>query len=558
MSGLDLHNCVETYLASLSASPTSSPSYSPTSGDEPPTLPPSVEEIYHTASLPNDVTTMVELPSESKNPGEAANDANTGNELQSDFQDLTVVYGKPDLFCFVVLRMIREVNESIIFLHLILIVNDYVELGNFDMSITIYSTPRTNNRRHRILHDDDASFSQEHELAATKYFLQQVYQERFPDLNVNALQLRFTDAGETIFSQGVIRHSSFNGTVGFESTMPSKQDLESTTLDAFVGKTNKATFLKLFHSSFTEDDHTESSNKGRVDVATLYDVSVQKSLDTEDSSTDGVSDVAENASTMEKSHQTVQDSSTGAGNLILTVICVVVVVVILLLGSVYFRGRRAEQQKARSQLAYAKYDDEKGGAVEKFVHDEERRLQYDNTTMVCTSSGNKENDSEEESVQSSLSSNLPDEMQQSGFEQPYPLEISPSYLEEINNQSLREHSDLKLSQDEQDGNASTAWTFSAVGADVENRSEDDASIGYSVGGVSDIIRNMKDFEEMVVSTESPLEVHDEEKGRSNQVDSEDDQLSFLGSVNSTDFSRPQDRKQIDSFIKEILSRDDLD
>ncbi len=430
------------------------------------------------------------------------------------------------------------------------LVNGYVELGNFDMSITIYSTPRTNSRRHRILYD--VSFSQEHELAATKYFLQQVYQERFPDLNVNAIQLRFTDAGETIFSQGVIRHSSFNGTVGFESAIPSEQELESTTLDAFVGKTNKATFLELFHRYFAEDDHVESSSKGRVDAATLYDVSVQKSLDSEDSSIQGVTGVAENT------QQTVQDSSTGTGNLILTVICVVVVVVILLLGSVYFRDRRAEQQKARSHLAYAKYDNEKGSAEEKNVYDKERRLQYDNTTMVCTSSGNNENESEEDSIQSSLSSNLPDEMQQSGFEQPYPLEISASYLEEINNQRLREHSDLKLSQDEQDGNASTTWTFSAVGADVGNRSEDDISIGYSVGGVSDIIRNMKDFEEMKVSTESPLEVHDEEKGRSNQVDSQDDQLSFLGSVNSTDFSRPEARKQIDSFIREILSRDDLD
>ncbi len=114
LSGLDLHNCIETYLASLSASPTSSPSYSPTSGGEPPTLPPSVEEIYHTASLPNDVTTMVELPSESNNPDMITNDSNTDNVSQSDFvsttddantdQDSTIVYGKPEFFCFVVFR----------------------------------------------------------------------------------------------------------------------------------------------------------------------------------------------------------------------------------------------------------------------------------------------------------------------------------------------------------------------------------------------------------------------------------------------------------------------
>ena len=422
------------------------------------------------------------------------------------------------------------------------------------MSITIYSTPRTDSRRHRNLHDDhneEVSFTQEHELAATKYFLQQVYQEQFPDLKVNALQLRFIDGGETIFSQGVIRHSSFNGTVGFESAIPSEEELESATLDAFAGKTNKATFLELFHSSFAD-----GSNEGNVDVANLYDVSVQKSEEYEVESTQGVAGVVEDEFTMEKSQpqQTVQDNSTGNGSLILLVICVVVVAVVLLLGSVYFRGRRAEQQKARSHLTFAKYDNEKV-ADKKFDNDEEKRFHYDNTTLVCTSSGNKDNSNsnEEESIQSSLSSNLPDETEQPNFEQPYPLEISPSYLEEINNQSLREDSDLKLSQDEQDGNASTAWTFSAVGADVENRSHDGVSVGYSVGGVSDIIRNMTDFEEMVVSTKE----YDEEKGQSNQIDYEDDQLSFLGSVSSNDFN-PEDKRQIDSFIKEILSRDDLD
>ena len=422
------------------------------------------------------------------------------------------------------------------------------------MSITIYSTPRTDSRRHRNLHEDhneEVSFTQEHELAATKYFLQQVYQEQFPDLKVNALQLRFIDGGETIFSQGVIRHSSFNGTVGFESATPSEQELESETLNAFSGKTNKATFLELFHSSFAE-----GSSEGNVDVANLYDVSVHKSEENEVESTQGVAGVVEDEFTMEKSQpqQTVKDNSTGNGSLILLVICVVVVAVVLLLGSVYFRGIRAEQKKARSHLTFAKYDDEKV-ADKKFDNDEEKRFHYDNTTLVCTSSGNKDNSNsnEEESIQSSLSSNLPDETEQPNFEQPYPLEISPSYLEEINNQSLREDSDLKLSQDEQDGNASTTWTFSAVGADIENRSHDGVSVGYSVGGVSDIIRNMTDFEEMVVSTKE----YDEEKGQSNQIDYEDDQLSFLGSVSSNDFN-PEDKRQIDSFIKEILSRDDLD
>lgn len=427
------------------------------------------------------------------------------------------------------------------------------------MSITIYSTPRTDSRRHRNLHEDhneEVSFTQEHELAATKYFLQQVYQEQFPDLKVNALQLSFIDGGETIFSLGVIRHSSFNGTVGFESATPSEQELESATLDAFAGKTSKATFLELFHSSFAEGDQSEGSNEKNVDVSLLYDVSVQKSEEKEVESTQSVSDVVEDEYTVEESQpqQSVKGSSAGNGSLILLVICVVVVAVVLLLGSVYFRGRRAERQKARSHLTFAKYDDEK--VVEnKFDNDEEKRFQYDNTTLVCTSSGNKENSNsnEEESIQSSLSSNLPDETEQPNFEQPYPLEISPSYLEEINNQSLREDSELKLSQDEQDGNASTAWTFAAVGADIENRSHDGASVGYSVGGVSDIIRNMTDFEEMVVSTEA----YDEEKGRSNQIDYEDDQLSFLGSVSSNDFN-PEDKRQIDSFIKEILSRDDLD
>jgi hypothetical protein len=395
-----------------------------------------------------------------------------------------------------------------------------------------------------------------HELDATKLYLQQVYQERFPDLNVNALQLRFTDGGETVFSQGVIRHSKFNGTVGFESASPSEEELESATLDAFVGKSNKKAFLELFHSTFAEGDNVESSSKGRVNVANLYDVSVRKALENDDASTQGADDVTEDVPTMENSQQTAQDNSSGNSNLIVTVVCVVVVAVVLLLGSVYFRGRRLEQQKARSNLKYAKYVDE-NGAVEKLDNDEEKLFQYDmnDITMECTNSGDKENNSEEESIQSSLSSNLADEAEQSNLEQPYPLEISPSDLEEINNQSLRHHSGLVLSQDEQDGNASTTWTFTAVGADIDNCSQGGASIGYSVGGVSDIIRNMKDFEEMEESNEPSLGAYDEGKGRSKQeVECEDDQLSFLGSVNSN----PEDRRQIDSFIKEILSRDDLD
>lgn len=110
LSGLDLHNCIESYKSSISESPSSSPTLGAEPLTTPPTARPSMEEIYHTASLPNDVTTMVELPSDSNNPDATTNNVNTSNELQSDFVpiavdgntdiDPTIVYGKLPIFCF--------------------------------------------------------------------------------------------------------------------------------------------------------------------------------------------------------------------------------------------------------------------------------------------------------------------------------------------------------------------------------------------------------------------------------------------------------------------------
>lgn len=95
LTGLELHNCIELYLSSLSASPT----FSPTSVSEPPTPPPSVEEIYHTASLPIDVTTMVELPSDGSSPNETAADVSIADDGNTD-QDSAIVYGKAPVFVF--------------------------------------------------------------------------------------------------------------------------------------------------------------------------------------------------------------------------------------------------------------------------------------------------------------------------------------------------------------------------------------------------------------------------------------------------------------------------
>jgi hypothetical protein len=93
--GLELHNCVELYLSSLSASPTLLPTPSPTLVfvEEPQTPPPSEDELYHTAALPIDVTTMVELPSGSNIPDEATKEDDEKDQS-------TIVYGKlPELYC---------------------------------------------------------------------------------------------------------------------------------------------------------------------------------------------------------------------------------------------------------------------------------------------------------------------------------------------------------------------------------------------------------------------------------------------------------------------------
>ena len=144
----------------------------------------------------------------------------------------------------------------------------YVNIGNYDMTLTIYSIPHTDTRHHRKLRLDESTYlhandedefnnhtgyileridnddmnARQYELAATKQHLYNMYESTLVNQSASifdlvSLELLFEDKGSTALSQGMSRHSTFRGKVGFEyaegnaESVPSQQDLEKINLD---------------------------------------------------------------------------------------------------------------------------------------------------------------------------------------------------------------------------------------------------------------------------------------------------------------------------------------
>lgn len=135
-----------------------------------------------------------------------------------------------------------------------------IQLGYFDMSITIISETKKQLR----LHDTFASYRQggdltrQYEQVATTQHLHKVYTEHF--LNpLTGLNLTFIDVGETNVSATSTRSSIFYGSVEFERIDgypdPSKIEVDELTNGAFVGEQKKK-FLdefQIYHGTNSEE-----------------------------------------------------------------------------------------------------------------------------------------------------------------------------------------------------------------------------------------------------------------------------------------------------------------
>jgi len=137
-----------------------------------------------------------------------------------------------------------------------------LDIGTFLMSLTTYSQTSR----------DLGVLSREHELAAARQHLREVYEDAF-HVPVVTVDLQFVDGGVTALSKSdSIQHSTFFGNATFveEAThsLPTLSQLESETLKAFSG-TSKDAFIKKYHFLAT-------GAPSYFGVKYRYDVSVRK------------------------------------------------------------------------------------------------------------------------------------------------------------------------------------------------------------------------------------------------------------------------------------------
>lgn len=469
----------------------------------------------------------------------------------------------------------------------------YTTLGNFDMSLTIYSSPRINNRRnHRHLYTgvaekndvenyqgDDSLLSRQYELAATKQHLRNVYEQTFPDHPLISLELHFTDEGNTKLSHGIIRYSTFNCTVGFEDYFLSEKENDyvsyvSVVPKAFLGP-SKVDFLDMFHDLFLDDDDLEESSSAvDDDITSLYDVSVvQSSSDGQDvpadAATDSLettsphSDLVDAAKTIASSeNQQQQETSDTKGLIALTVMSALAILLTLVGLAIYiWKKRYPNYRKAKEHLNYAEFDDEDQVELYDDYDDEEKQEhQYDMNAIsnigIESAIYNNEIDEEEDSSNpSSISSNLQEENEVSKLEQPYPLELSSSYLDTVKEQeaaasSSRQYTNLQSDMSGLDNDVASTWSFSVVGKDnesnaspdlqrqdsnaVDENNEEAYNDSHSLGG-SSLLRN--------VNFESVIPENEQEEEDGNKFTVADDEGLFVDEDGG-------------SFIKEILARND--
>jgi hypothetical protein len=402
------------------------------------------------------------------------------------------------------------------------------------MSLTIYFSPDLLNDFETK--EEYSSFARQYELAATTDHLREVYQKEYKK-KVIALKINLSSNGETEMSQSIVLHSTLNGTVAFDDN--SEPELESETLLAFRGE-QKQKFLELLHSFYTEDFQHE----GAGDITTLYDVSVRESSN-DDGVAGGMHEAASNGGTNEAA-----SSHSNAGSditkliVLMTTMSVVVTVITLLCIAIFIRRSLRRQSESKSSLHNAVFDD---GKVEKLDVDEEGQIQHEMEALsrldASSTADIEEKSFDEISMESTLSSG-----EGRKFNQPLPVEISSSSLNSVEERFKRLNSEFLRAIND---NAST-WSFNDVGEDnISNTSPGggsamaNESFGTSLGGASDLFRNVMKYDETVMPKETKFDMPEEKRGRHSLVD--DGSYSFHGDS----ISGLEDEDYGSSFIGDI-------
>ena len=161
-----------------------------------------------------------------------------------------------------------------------------IELGHFDMSITVYSNIKRSRKSNEDSENDNgrSDNSRQYEYLAVREHLHEVYTKYFLNPLIT-LNLTCIDAGEANISGSITRSSIFFGTISLERIEgfpdPTPSELEAVTIGAFTGD-GKEVFLDKFYRYHTTFDADAS-----------YDVIVEKlaPLPDVDFSTDGIEGV---------------------------------------------------------------------------------------------------------------------------------------------------------------------------------------------------------------------------------------------------------------------------
>jgi hypothetical protein len=399
------------------------------------------------------------------------------------------------------------------------------------------------------------SFARQYELAATTDHLRNVYEELFKK-KVIAIKINFAPGGATEMSQGTVLHATFDGTVAFDDN--SEPELQSETFFAFRGE-QKQIFLQMFHGFYYEAMAMPSDTHEAADdiITTMYDVVVKKS-----SSANSVGVIMHESSS---SDSTTEDNNTAL--IVLTIMSVAVTVITLAGIAVFIRRSLRPVPESKLSLKHAVFDD--GSKVEKVVDDEEGQNHHDGMEVLSdldeSSTADTDGKSfEGTSMQSSISSR-----ERRNFNPPFPVEFSSSSLNSTEDKFMRLNSDFLSALND---NGST-WSFTDIGGDNKSTSSPEGgssiaseSCGTSLGGASDLFRNVMMYDEMVISKEKVLGMTSIFQGDVSGMDDEhcgdggsfigeihDGSSSSLGDVNDLEYDNGSDGG---SFIEEILSRDD--
>lgn len=244
--GMEKEKDLETCLEEFTLAPTNYPTYNPTSS--PVTYPPTVYSSYMPTGSPvawNQFAAEIEFQSASEEEKDAL---------------FNVLDGQVAL-----------------------------PIGKYSMSLTRYVNKKQNrnyNRLRRTLQRQDENHPRQYELDATRQHLRDVYEAEF-HMPVARVDLHFLDGGETEIGlnadgttgDGLVRHSTFFGNVLFvqddrqannaEHTLPTEEQLEQATLNAFTGEQKQ---------SFIEKYHYEVTGRKYFGLKYTYDVNVRKNL----------------------------------------------------------------------------------------------------------------------------------------------------------------------------------------------------------------------------------------------------------------------------------------